>query len=123
MKKDSNKAVERVIQKVKHIDIYFVGKMDDKSTKIDISDVYYFENVERKLFLYTKKEVFRFDGTMADIEEMIEDTELVRVSRTCIMNTEHLKEMKQIKNSHLEAIMNNDEKIIIKENYKLKQIV
>lgn len=123
MKKDSNKAVERVIQKVKHIDIYFVGKMDDKSTKIDISDVYYFENVERKLFLYTKKEVFRFDGTMADIEEMIEDTELVRVSRTCIMNTEHLKEMKQIKNSHLEAIMDNDEKIIIKENYKLKQIV
>lgn len=118
-----DKAVERVIQKVKHIDIYFVGKMDDKSTKIDISDVYYFENVERKLFLYTKKEVFRFDGTMADIEEMIEDTELVRVSRTCIMNTEHLKEMKQIKNSHLEAIMNNDEKIIIKENYKLKQIV
>lgn len=118
-----DKAVERVIQKVKHIDIYFVGKMDDKSTKIDISDVYYFENVERKLFLYTKKEVFRFDGTMADIEEMIEDTELVRVSRTCIMNTEHLKEMKQIKNSHLEAIMDNDEKIIIKENYKLKQIV
>lgn len=118
-----DKAVERVIQKVKHIDIYFVGKMDDKSTKIDISDVYYFENVERKLFLYTKKEVFHFDGTMADIEEMIEDTELVRVSRTCIMNTEHLKEMKQIKNSHLEAIMDNDEKIIIKENYKLKQIV
>ena len=112
-----------IVQKVKHIDIYFVGKMDDKSTKIDISDVYYFENVERKLFLYTKKEVFRFDGTMADIEEMIEDTELVRVSRTCIMNTEHLKEMKQIKNSHLEAIMDNDEKIIIKENYKLKQIV
>ena len=54
---------------------------------------------------------------------MIGDTELVRVSRTCIMNTEHLKEMKQIKNSHLEAIMDNDEKIIIKEKYKLKQIV
>lgn len=112
-----DKAVERIIQKVKHIDIYFVGKMDDKSTKIDISDVYYFENVERKLFLYTKKEVFRFDGTMADIEEMIEDTELVRVSRTCIMNTEHLKEMKQIKNSHLEAIMDNDEKIIVSRKY------
>ena len=26
-----DKAVERVIQKVKHIDIYFVGKMDDNN--------------------------------------------------------------------------------------------
>ena len=114
---EMDRTAERIIQKVKHMDIYFVGKSDDKSTKIDISDVYYFENVERKIFLYTKKEVFRMDGTMNDIEEMMANTELVRVSRTCILNTEHLKEIKQIKNSHLEAIMDNDEKIIVSRKY------
>lgn len=112
-----DRTVERIIQSVKHIDICFVGKLDDKSVKIPVSDVYYFENVERKLFLYTKREVFRFDGNMNDIEEMMVNTELVRVSRTCIMNVEHLKEIKQIRNSHLEAIMDNDEKIIVSRKY------
>ena len=116
-----DQAVERLIEKVKHMDICFVGKMDDKSTKIGISDVYYIENLERKVFLYTKRDVYRLSGTMTDVEEMIADTELVRVSRTCIMNTEHLKEMRQIKNSHLEAVMDNDEKLIVSRKY-LKDI-
>lgn len=112
-----DRMTERIIEKVKHIDVCLVGKREDKSTKIDISDVYYFENVERKLFLYTKRDVFRLDATMADIDDMTANTELVRVSRTCIMNTEHLKEIKQIKNSHLEAVMDNDEKIIVSRKY------
>lgn len=116
-----DKMTERIIEKVKHMDVHFIGKMEGKSTKIDISDVYYFENVERKVFLYTKKDVFRFDGNMADIDEMTVNTELVRVSRTCIINTEHLKEIRQIKNSHLEAIMDSDEIVIVSRKY-LKDI-
>ncbi len=116
-----DKMSERIIEKIKHMDVYFIGKMGDKSTRIDISDVYYFENVERKVFLYTQNDVYRFDGNMPDIDEMIINTELVRVSRTCIINTEHLKEMRQIKNSHLEAIMDNDEIIIVSRKY-LKDI-
>lgn len=96
-----------------------IGKMEDKSTRIDISDVYYFENVERKVFLYTRKDVFRFDGNMTDLDEMTINTELVMVSRTCIMNTEHLKEIIQIKSSHLEAIMDNDEIIIVSRKYRV----
>ena len=116
-----DKMTERMIEKVKHMDVHFIGKMGDKSTRIDISDVYYFENVERKVFLYTKKDVFRFDGNMTDIEEMTGNTELVRVSRTCMINTDHLKEIRQIKNSHLEAIMDNDEIVIVSRKY-LKDI-
>lgn len=77
--------------------------------------------ITRKVFLYTKKDVFRLDGNMADIVEMTINTELVRVSGTCIINTEHLKEIRQSKNSHLEAIMDNDEMIIVSRKY-LKDI-
>jgi DNA-binding LytR/AlgR family response regulator len=73
--------------------------------------------VERKLFLYTRDEVFRFDGTMSDIEKGIFETGLVRISRTCIMNTDYLREIRQIRNSHLEAVMDNDEKLIVSRKY------
>ncbi|MBO4608720.1 MAG: LytTR family transcriptional regulator DNA-binding domain-containing protein [Lachnospiraceae bacterium] len=112
-----NESVESLVRKIGRMDISFVGKTEEGSVNIGISDVYYIENVERKLFIYTEGDVYRFDGSMSDIESRIEDTALVRISRTCIMNTDHLKEIKQIRNSHLEAVMDNDEKLIVSRKY------
>ncbi len=112
-----NNSVESLIGKIEKMDLSFVGRSDDRSVSIGISDIYYIENVERKLFLYTRDEVFRLDGTMPDIENRISDTGLVRISRTCIMNTDKLREIKQIRNSHLEAVLDNDEKLIVSRKY------
>ncbi|MBO6007946.1 MAG: LytTR family transcriptional regulator DNA-binding domain-containing protein [Lachnospiraceae bacterium] len=112
-----NDSVESLVRKIGRMDISFVGKTEEGSVSIGISDVYYIENVERKLFIYTEGDVYRFDGSMSDIESRIEDTALVRISRTCIMNTDHLKEIRQIRNSHLEAVMDHDEKLIVSRKY------
>ena len=109
--------VDGLVRKISRMDLALTGKAEDKSVSISVSDIYYIENVERKLFLYTSNEVFRYDGTVSDIENSIYDTGLVRISRTCIMNTGHLKEIKQVKNSHLEAVMDNDEKLIVSRKY------
>ena len=114
-------SVKRLIQRLRSMDISFTGRIDERTVSIGLSDVYYIENVERKLFIYTKDEVYRYDGTMADADTMSEDTELVRISRTCIMNTAHLTEIRQIKNSHLEAVLDNGEMLIVSRKY-LKDI-
>ena len=99
------------------MDISFIGRMDEKSVNISLSDIYYIENVDRKLFIYTESEVYRLDGSMADVESRIYDSSLVRISRTCIMNTDYLRQIQQIRNSHLEAVMDNGEKLIVSRKY------
>ena len=79
------------------------------------------ENVDRKLFIYTEKDVYRYESTMAEALKLTAGTDMVRISRTCIMNTEHLKEIRQIRNSHLEAVLDNGEKLIVSRKY-LKDI-
>lgn len=116
-----DKSVENLINKIKNMSISFTGKSDGKTVSIDISDIYYIENVERKIFLYSKKDIYRYDGSMADIDSSISETDLVRISRTCFMNVSHLKEIMQIKNSHLEAVLDNGEKLIVSRKY-LKDI-
>lgn len=110
-------ATQRILGRIEHLETSFVGRSEERSARIFVSEIYYFETVDRKVFLYTRDEIYRFDGSMAQIEEALEHTELVRVSRTCIMNTEHLKEIRQIKNSHLEAVLDNEEKIIVSRKY------
>lgn len=116
-----DKSVDNLISKIKNMSISFTGKSDGKTVSIDISDIYYIENVERKIFLYSKKDIYRYDGSMADIDSSISETDLVRISRTCFMNVSHLKEIMQIKNSHLEAVLDNGEKLIVSRKY-LKDI-
>lgn len=116
-----DQTVERLVNKIKNLSISFTGKADGKTFSIDISDIYYIENVERKIFLYSKKDVYRFDGNMTDIDSAITDTDLVRISRTCFMNVSHLREIMQMKNSHLEAVLDNGEKLIVSRKY-LKDI-
>ena len=116
-----DQSVERLVKKIKNMSIGFTGRADGKTVSIDISEIYYIENVERKIFLYSQKDVYRYDGNMADIDTAIADTDLVRISRTCFMNTSHLKEIMQIKNSHLEALLDNGEKLIVSRKY-LKDI-
>lgn len=116
-----NESTMRLIQKINSLDLRFSAYDDDKQIRIELSDVYYIENVERKLFIYTKSDVYRFDSTMPQLESIISGTQLVRISRTCIMNTDHLKQIRQVKNSHLEAILDNDEMLIVSRKY-LKDI-
>lgn len=116
-----DKSVDNLINKIKNMSISFTGKSEGKTVSIDISDIYYIENVERKIFLYSRKDVYRYDGSMADIDSSIAETDLVRISRTCFMNVSHLKEIMQIKNSHLEAVLDNGEKLIVSRKY-LKDI-
>ena len=119
--REYDKSVDNLINKIKNMSISFTGKSDGKTVSIDISDIYYIENVERKIFLYSKKDIYRYDGSMADIDSSISETDLVRISRTCFMNVSHLKEIMQIKNSHLEAVLDNGEKLIVSRKY-LKDI-
>ena len=114
-------AVDNLIKKIKNMNISFTGKTEGKTVSIDIADIYYIENVERKIFLYSGTDVYRYDGNMSDIDSAVSDTDLVRISRTCFMNVSHLKEIIQIKNSHLEAVLDNDEKLIVSRKY-LKDI-
>ena len=112
-----SKSVDVLAEKIARMDLTFAGKNEDRSVNVGISDIYYIENVERKLFLYTREEVYRFDGSMSEVEERLDGTGFVRISRTCIMNTDYLREIKQIKNSHLEAVMENDEKLVVSRKY------
>ena len=118
---DQSDSVTALVRKIKSFEIQFSARDDERHMKIGLMDVYYIENVERKLFIYTDKDVYRLDSSMSEIEEMTSGTDLVRISRTCIMNTDHLKEIRQVKNSHLEAVLDNDEMLIVSRKY-LKDI-
>lgn len=114
-------SVERVVCGLEKLNVHFKGKLEEKTVNVDAMEVYYLESVERKIFLYAKEQVFRYDGNLAELDSDLKNTDFVRISRTCIMNVSHLKEIRQLQNSRLEAVLDNGEKLIVSRKY-LKDI-
>ena len=110
-------SVKGLVDRIRSLDVSFSVSSDDGLTRISISDVYYIENIDRKVFLYTKKDVYRINAPMSEIEELAKESDLVRISKICIMNTSHLAGIRQLKNSHLEATLDNGEKLIVSRRY------
>ena len=110
-------SVKGLIKRIESLDVNFSVTSEDGQIRIPRSDVYYLEIVDRKAFLYTGKDVFRLDASMQEILDITVDSDLVRISRTCIMNTSHLTGIRQLKNSHLEATLDNGEKLIVSRKY------
>lgn len=110
-------SVKGLIKGIERLDVSFSVTSEDRQMRISRSDVYYLEIVDRKAFLYTEKDVFRLNASMQEILSITADSDLVRISRTCIMNTLHLTGIRQLKNSHLEAELDNGEKLIVSRKY------
>lgn len=61
-------SVKGLIKKIKGLDISFSAFAEDGQLRIALADVFYIENVDRKVFLYTEKDVYRLNASMAEIE-------------------------------------------------------
>ena len=112
---------KKLIKKIKSLDLVISGNSNGKIFQLHISDIYYVESVERKTFLYTKDEVYVTDKKLYELEEMMREAGIIRISKFCLMNMDMLYSVKQLINSQLEATLINGEKLIVARTY-LKNI-
>lgn len=112
---------KKLIKKIKSLDLVISGNSNGKIFQLHISDIYYVESVERKTFLYTKDEVYVTDKKLYELEEMMREAGIIRISKFCLMNMDMLYSVKQLINSQLEATLINGEKLVVARTY-LKNI-
>ncbi|MDE6602202.1 MAG: LytTR family transcriptional regulator DNA-binding domain-containing protein [Lachnospiraceae bacterium] len=79
------------------------------------------ESVERKTFFYTKDEVYLTDKKLYELEELLKEAGIVRISKSYLMNVDMLYRVRRLANSQLEATLTNGEKLIVARTY-LKSI-
>ena len=84
---------------------------------IKLNDIYYFESVDERSYVYTKDNVYECKEKLYTIEEIFKNTSIVRVSKSCILNITKLKSVRPFINGKFEATMLSGEKIIINRHY------
>jgi len=84
---------------------------------LSCEDIYYFEAVDNKVYAYGKTEVYEVKHKLYEIEDLYRFSNLLRCSKSMILNISKIKCITPHFNGRMEAHLKNGEKIIISRQY------
>lgn len=93
------------------------GNIDERIYQFNLSDVFYFEAVDERVFAYTKSKSYELKIRLYELENAYSDKNFVRCSKSFIINLMKLESISPALNGRFTAHMKNGEKVIISRQY------
>jgi DNA-binding LytR/AlgR family response regulator len=93
------------------------GTKDSRQYEIAVSDIYYFESVDGKTFLYTKEQVYETAYRIYELESMLRSKNFLRVSKSMLLNLMKIRSIQSALNGRFAAVLLSGEEVIISRNY------
>jgi len=115
--KELDENILKLISDLKMGQKKLAGIKDGNITMIDPSNVYYFEGVDNKVFLYCKQNVYETKLKLYEIEEEYSNTNYFRASKSVILNVTKIKSISPAYSGRFEAQLFNGEKVVISRQY------
>lgn len=94
-----------------------IGTKDGSIMQIDPGQIYYFEAVDNRVFLYLQKEVYETKYKLYELEERFRETDFFRASKSVILNLSKIQNLTPALGGRFEASMKNGEKVLISRQY------
>jgi Response regulator of the LytR/AlgR family len=115
--REMNENLLKVISELRAGQKKLTGLKDGNITMIDPANVYYFEGVDNKVFLYCKQNVYETKLKLYEIEEEYKNWDFFRASKSVILNVSKIKSISPAYSGRFEALLFNGEKVVISRQY------
>lgn len=88
----------------------------DRTFMIESYDILYFDTIDKKIFLYTVKEVYEVALRLYEIESTMDDR-FIRINKSCIINFDKLISIKADLGGRIMCTLVNQEKVSVSRQY------
>jgi len=93
-----------------------IGYIDSDIHRVSPSDIFYFEAVDKKTFIYCERDVYESKLKLYELEELAIN-DFFRISKSVIVNLSKIKSLIPSFSGRVEAVLTNKEKVIISRQY------
>lgn len=117
--------IEKLISMLRSSEEKITGLIEGETYLIDPSDIYYFESVDKKTFMYTETEVLETPLRLYELQEKLVNQDFFRASKSTIINTSKIQRLSPRLNGKLDVRLENAEKLVVSRQYvgRLKEIL
>ncbi|MGA9224839.1 MAG: LytTR family DNA-binding domain-containing protein [Mesobacillus sp.] len=109
--------INEIVNRLETKPLIILGYQNDKVHRIRLSDIYYFEAVDGKVFSYCKDSVFEVKQKLYELEELCIGTNCFRASKSTILNIGKLSSIYPTISGRFEAVLDNGERAVISRQY------
>ena len=101
-----------------------VAYINNEIHRVNPSDIFYFEAVDKKTFIYGEHDVYDSKLKLYELEQLAL-TDFFRISKSVIVNLSKIKSLVPSFSGRVEAVLTNKEKVIISRQYvsELKKVL
>ena len=112
-----DESILQMIYGIKNHNMKIAGIDNCQINMIDPKDIYYFESVDNKTFIYCREKVFESKNKLYELENQFTNTSFFRASKSIILNLSKIKKLQPMFNGRFEAILSNNERVIISRKF------
>ncbi|MGE7690245.1 LytTR family DNA-binding domain-containing protein [Lysinibacillus sp. NPDC097214] len=106
-----------IINNLKTENLILLGHQNDSIHRIKLSNIYYFEAVEGKVFIYCRDNVFEVKQKLYELEELCTGKNCFRASKSTILNIAKISSIYPTISGRFEAVLDNGERTVISRQY------
>ena len=110
-------AVRDIIGFVQSREGSLTGYDDDRRCPVPITEIYYIEAVDNRLFIYTKDKTYESRAKLYELEEALRGKRFLRASKQTLLNLMKINSVKPALNGRFAALLMNGEQVIISRKY------
>lgn len=94
-----------------------IGYKRGTAYPLKMSDIYYFEIVDQKAFIYCDQDIYESKMKLYEFERETDGISFFRASKSLIINADKIDSIKPSLSGRFEVILLNKEKLIVSRQY------
>ncbi len=110
-------ALLQLVYSMKSASKKLIGTADSQMHLIDPKDVFYFESVDNKVFIYLQEKVFESKLKLYEIEAEYDHGDFFRASKSAILNITKIESISPVFGGRFKALLLNGETVFISRQY------
>ncbi|MGB4588564.1 MAG: LytTR family DNA-binding domain-containing protein [Clostridiaceae bacterium] len=112
-----NDEILELMNKLKTQRNILIGYNGDSIYQLNLSNVYYFESVDNKVFIYCKNAIYECKQKLYELEQICDHRKFFRASKSTIVNISKISHVKPSISGRFETTMDNGEKVLVSRQY------
>ena len=112
-----NDEILKLMNKLKAKSSTLIGYSDDSIYQLNPSNVYYFESIDNKVYIYCRDKLYESKQKLYELEQICDRRKFFRASKSMIINISKISHVKPSISGRFEATMENGEKVLVSRQY------
>lgn len=114
---EMNDDIMELVRRLKMDQNKLTAYANDRVYRLPLNDVFYFETVDSKAFLYCDDRVYETKLKLYEFEDLTRASKFFRASKSTIINTAKISHVKPSMSGRFEVYLKNGECVLVSRQY------